>query len=107
MSPDYIGHKFAQARRALMIPPADTEAKCLAIAFNYRGQALNGVTPQAFDNALMRSHVEKVLALMSGEGSLPNWAEVMTVDEKRAFAKAVDELADWGLREFYLRRPSR
>ncbi len=55
----------------------------------------------------MRSHVEKVLALMPDAESMPNWAEVVTIDEKRAFAEAVDELADWGLREFYPKRPSR
>jgi len=104
----YQSEKFSQARRALMIPFPQGEAQSIADAFHFCHLGLMDLKRDDLEEN-PREWIAKVERAMNtgglqdphglGTGFLK--ASSMTDDQKREFADAVDELAQYFHREFW------
>ena len=97
----YQTEKFSQARSALMAPHTWGEEKSFAEAFDYCTRAFTDfdVTRVKDENASRWIETIKRLKDTTNEGTWVNRAYAMSLEEKREFSKAVDELADWFKRQ--------
>jgi len=104
----YQTEKFSQARRALMIPFIRGEARSIADAFHACHLGLMDLKREELEEN-PRQWITVVERAMDPEGLQdPHQlgtafikASSMTDDEKREFASAVDELANYFHREFW------
>jgi hypothetical protein len=106
---DYQGEKLSQARSTLMAPHEMGEEHSYASAFEVCSRAFHDfdVSRVKGDDAV--HWIETIKRLMdtsgvegpTGEGTWVHRARLMTVDEKREFSNAVDELASWFNRKFW------
>jgi hypothetical protein len=110
MSTDYLGQKFSEARRALMIPHYGDAARALAGAINSCATALHNEQIKLVKDEEMLRHLDTIRRHLPA-ADLPDpthvgisliKAQMMTEAEKAEFSRAVDILADWAHREFWL-----
>jgi hypothetical protein len=109
MSTDYLGQKFSEARRALMIPHYGDEARALAGAINSCATALHNEQIKLVKDDEMLRHLDTIrrhlpaadLSDSAHVGTSLIKAQMMTQAEKAEFSRAVDILADWAHREFW------
>lgn len=98
----YPTEKLNAARRILMLPHPGGEARSLAGAFHECSLGLKGFSDEDFDShsqtwfRTIRETMDTTgVEDPSGEGTWLRRAKSLDVDQKAAFASAVDELADW------------
>lgn len=105
---DYQAEKLSQARSSLMAPLTLGEAHAFYSAFDFCGRAFHDFDLSKLDDSA-RGWADTILRFMdtsglqdpAGRGLWLVRAEAMTVDERREFSNAVDELASWFDREFW------
>src|SRR5262249_36291878 len=97
----YAGEKLSTARRILMLPHPRGEAESLRSAFVECDLGLKNVPRSELDENA-RSWLDTIMGAMDTTGAKDQsdglWivkAASMTIDEKIAFSKAVDELIWW------------
>jgi hypothetical protein len=92
-----------------MAPHEFGEERSFASAFNFCTRALHDFDPVSTGSGEVEDWIYKVKRLMStegvedttGEGGWLQRAREMTLDERREFSNAVDELASYFDREFW------
>lgn len=100
---DYQSEKLAQARSCLMAPHEMGEAQSFASAFEFCSRAFYDLDVNRIEDENAQGWIASIKELMktdglddpAGEGLLLQRARAMTVEERRAFSDAVDELASW------------
>lgn len=108
----YQTEKLDQARSTLMLPHELGEEQSLASAFDFCDRALDELDLEFIEDDNARGWIETIKRLMStegvedptGEGTWVQRARQLSVDERREFSNAVDELASWFDREFWSNR---
>ena len=97
----YQSEKLSQARSALMAPHPGGEEKSFAEAFLYCTHAFMDfdVTRVKDENASRWIETINRLKDTTNEGTWDNRACAMSLEEKREFSEAVDELAHWFKRQ--------
>ena len=105
----YQGEKLSQARSSLMAPHEMGEEHSYASAFHACSLGFHqfDVSKVKDDDAV--GWIETIKRLMdtagvedtTGEGTYVHRARQLTVDERREFSNAVDELASWFNRQFW------
>ena len=117
MSISYLGQKFSEARRALMLPHPSGEAESIAAAIVACAIALDHVRsdiPGQIEDTDALHHLRTIESALpardlgdpKGVGTALVKAQAMTEDEQRKFATAVDALANWAWEEFWSGRAS-
>jgi hypothetical protein len=105
----YQGEKLSQARSTLMLPHELGEEQSLADAFDFCTRGLDDLGDQEIGDDNAADWIATIRRLMStegvhdpaGEGTWIQRARQMSVDERREFSNAVDELASWFECEFW------
>ena len=97
----YQSEKLSQARSALMAPHPGGEEESFADAFHYCTLAFTDfdVTRVKDENASRWIEIIERLKDTTKEGTWVNRACAMSLEEKREFSEAVDELAHWFKRQ--------
>lgn len=98
----HLSKAMSAARRSLMLPHLDGEARAIADALSECELGLHNFPDILLDDAA-RASAATVRIAMSTEGvpedavngSLFRKAEMMNLDEKIILSRAVDELASW------------
>jgi hypothetical protein len=104
----YLGEEFSLTRLSLMLPHPIGEDSSIADAFNVCSLGLRNFRKSTITDVNAREWLESVEKVMSaesvddptGEGTWIHRARSMTIEEKRGFSHAVDQLASWFWREF-------
>jgi hypothetical protein len=106
----YQGEKFSLARTSLMLPHSTGEERSIADAFRACSLGVHQFDISKIKDADVRDWLQTVTRLMStegiedatGEGKWVHRARGMTMDEKRELSRAVDRLANWFNRHFWV-----
>ena len=105
----YQGEKLSQARSSLMVPHAAGEDTSFACAFEFCSRAFHQFDVERVSNEDVRSWINTINDTLNtddvddrtGEGTFLHRARALSEHEKRAFSRAVDELASWFNMEFW------
>ena len=105
---DYQTQKLSQARSALMAPHPWGEEKSFAEAFDHCTGAFKNFDVTRVKDKDACGWIETIKRLKdttdvqdpTDEGTLVHRARAMSLEEKREFSNAVDELASWFRWEF-------
>lgn len=105
----YQSEKLDLARSTLMLPHELGEDESLASAFDFCDRALSELDMALIEDDNAAGWIDTIKRLMStdgvqdptGEGTWIQRARSLSVDERREFSDAVDELASWFDREFW------
>lgn len=106
---DYQGEKLSLARSSLMAPHEMGEEHSYAAAFHACSLAFHQFDVSRVKNDDAVRWIETIKRLMdtsgvedpTGEGTWVHRARQMTLEERREFSNAVDELASFFNREFW------
>lgn len=100
---DYQAEKLSQARSTLMAPHSMGEEQSFASAFDFCSRAFHQFDIDRVKDDAARGWIDTIKRLMStegvidptGEGLWIHRARALTLEERRSFSNAVDELASW------------